>query len=1109
MKANKILFGLLLLALCASVWGVDPRSSVKAVERQIKPQTYQTLPPSRDDILNEDFNGMQFPPAGWSSYDIDGGSRQWQRNTNGYHSAPACAIHLEGAWEAGMQEGWLVTPALNIAQGEEYVLSFWNYSAYPEDGYWHKVLINTSSGDPAAPGWVTLWAQTYPETTEDWSLWNIPLTGYHGSNVHIAFQYTGEWADAWLVDDVKVTADLKYLTLLPPQGLGSYIPAEGTHAYPTDTHIGITATPGFGQTWDSWVQGPVENSANSRTMVYMDDDHSVQAAFTPYELDNLVNHHGIGMEAFTSVKAGGTNREVAENFSSRVDAINKVVIHGVTLRYEYFGDEGEGQWVEWDPGNTQPFIVRFYNQSPNTQPNWNSPYRGPWNVTGKMFSTGTMENWTQDYIAWKVELDLPQSVNLDSGWVSVQMDRDGGAGGYFLWLTSESGSGNGVFYQRGEEEPEMEGDLMLELWGQGESGTLRAPVLKYPVNQTGLPKPGFDFQWRVANTGALPEYYILHLYEEQNLYPNDPSYSWEVFDVNNFDPTKDPQLSDRVSYGFGERWFWAVEAVRGTSHAMSSVSYFETQNLINIPHEEDFGSGEDAEWPLDWTQTHTGGILTNRWKVFESNDAGGLPHEIRSTAINRNGDARLISPPINTSGIGTFTVQFKHFWDDWSPGMTAKVQYSHDLETWHDSDWSLESGSGHDLGTRLANIPCNGQPVTYVAWLTEGYHFCYSFWFLDDIKFYENPVDLVPPTISDHLPPLSTVRNDISFPITVDVADDDWWNSPLGGVELHWSNNGGSSWNTPIVMTRGEGDSYTGIIPPQDHGSQVVYRIKAWDIHNNLTQTQDYSFQVNDPVWISYSYGVGTTIMGVEEIDWAPMIGFNNPLFGTGIPLQLLAVDGMAVDLYGEVGSPALISVYTWDGGEYMYSLFEPFEYYFPSGQHQVIPLAEHGIEDLLITTPTFFVIIDLPAGHYFLWNEAFDYGTSYFWFGDELYGREGGNWCIGALAQIGGEPPVGLMAPQVSVAYDDGYVSLTWPAVPNAQAYNIYGSNDAYDEGSWYILDTVNSPGFTYLQGDARKFFRVTASDQENGSKAAFKPYAPVSSKQAPSLKSVTLPQK
>ncbi|NLN85668.1 MAG: hypothetical protein GX135_06150, partial [Candidatus Cloacimonetes bacterium] len=52
-------------------------------------------------------------------------------------------------------------------------------------------------------------------------------------------------------------------------------------------------------------------------------------------------------------------------------------------------------------------------------------------------------------------------------------------------------------------------------------------------------------------------------------------------------------------------------------------------------------------------------------------------------------------------------------------------------------------------------------------------------------------------------------------------------------------------------------------------------------------------------------------------------------------------------------------------------------------------------------------------------------------------------------------------------------------------------------------------SPGFTYLQGDARKFFRVTASDQENGSKAAFKPYAPVSSKQAPSLKSVTLPQK
>lgn len=1108
MKANNILFGLLLLALCASVWGVDPRSSVKAIERTIKPQTYQTTPPTRADILYEDFNGMQFPPADWSRYDIDGIGPQWTRHTNGYNSPPACAGHGMGGWWDGMQEGWLVTPALNLTAGVPYVLSFWNFTAYPEDGFSHKVMINTSSANPSDPGWVELWHQVYPETSEEWTHWLIPLMDYYGSNVHIAFKYEGEWADIWMVDDVRVTADLYDLTLLSPIGEGSYIPAEGTHAYPSNTHVGITATPGFGHTWDSWVQGPVQNPANSRTLVYMDDDHSVQAAFTPYNLDNLVNHHTIGVDAFTSVKAGGTNREAAENFSSRVEAINKVVIHGITLRYEYFGDEGEGQWVEWDPGNTQPFIVRFYNQSPNSQPNWNSPYRGPWNVTGKMFSTGILTNWTQDYIAWKVELDLPESVNLDSGWVSVQMDRDGGAGGYFLWLSSESGSGNGVFYQLGEEEPEMAGDLTLELWGQGASGAPATPVLKYPLAESGLPKPGFNFNWQHGSSGGLPEHYVLHLYEDTADYPNDPTHSWDVFNTTNFDPTKDPDPQDRISYEFGERWFWAVEAVRGSSQSISQRSHFTIQNLYSVPHNEDFGDDEDAEWPLDWTQTHSGGILFPRWKAFETNEAGGLPNELRSTAIPRIGTSRLISPPLNTSGIGSFAAQFKHLWEDWGPGLTVKVQYSHDLETWHDSSWSLQSGNGDDFGTRLAMISSAGQPVTYVSWYAEGDHFAYSFWFLDDIKFYESASDLVPPTISDHLPPLSTVRNDISFPITVDVADDDWWNSPLAGVELHWSNNGGSSWNTPIVMTQGAGDSHTGIIPPQNHGSHVVYRIEAWDIHNNLAQTQNYSFQVDDPVWISYPYGEANTVMGVEQEAWAAMIGFSNPLFGTGIPLQLLAVDGLAVDLYGEVGSTAFISAYIWDGGEIMYPLFDPFEHYFPHEQYQIITFAEHGIEDVLITSPYFLVVIDLPAGHYFLWDDAFDYGRSYFWIGDDLYGMEGGDWFIGALAQIGGEPPVGLMAPQVSVAYDDGYVSLTWPPVPNAQAYNIYGSNDPCDEGSWYVLDTVDSPGFTYFQGDARKFFRVTASDEENGSKAASGRALPQAKPGQAALREALLPQ-
>ncbi len=190
----------------------------------------------------------------------------------------------------------------------------------------------------------------------------------------------------------------------------------------------------------------------------MNADRTVQAGFISYGLENLVSQPEIGGNAYTSALDGDIDYEAAENFSVSADKINKVVVQGLTLI------NGENGWYEWTPNNTEPFIVRFYDQSPTTEPDWANPLQ-VFNVTGKVFSLGLLSTW--NHTGYKVELDLPIAVNLNAGWVSVQIDVDNGAGGWFLQLTSGGGTGDGMFYQRTDMDGTIvESDLMLELWGR-------------------------------------------------------------------------------------------------------------------------------------------------------------------------------------------------------------------------------------------------------------------------------------------------------------------------------------------------------------------------------------------------------------------------------------------------------------------------------------------------------------------------------------------------------------------------------------------------------------------------------------------------------------------
>ncbi|NLK50014.1 MAG: hypothetical protein GX294_05135, partial [Candidatus Cloacimonetes bacterium] len=204
-------------------------------------------------------------------------------------------------------------------------------------------------------------------------------------------------------------------------------------------------------------------------------------------------------------------------------------------------------------------------------------------------------------------------------------------------------------------------------------------------------------------------------------------------------------------------------------------------------------------------------------------------------------------------------------------------------------------------------------------------------------------------------------------------------------------------------------------------------------------------------------------------------VEYENPFFGTGFPLWLLAVDGMFYD--DNVTARLVIfelneAGTTWEGivGGYVT---------FPTGQQfHAFDLEEH---DVLINSQYFMVgYLDIPADNYFLFDKTFNYNTSYAYLDGILY-YQPGCWSIGALITNG--MPETLDAPHITIVLD-GYPKLLWDPVLAALSYYVYGSNDPYaDLEDWTLLDIVSatSPLEYYFQDDDEfQFFLVIATTDD-----------------------------
>lgn len=150
------------------------------------------------------------------------------------------------------------------------------------------------------------------------------------------------------------------------------------------------------------------------------------------------------------------------------------------------------------------------------------------------------------------------------------------------------------------------------------------------------------------------------------------------------------------------------------------------------------------------------------WMHFPSADAGGTAPELlfQSTTPGINGNFRMVSPPLNTTGKNAVTLEFMHS-HSWASGdYQFKVETSSDGGvTWHDN-WAItvsQNLSAEKVTLVISNADV-GSATFQFAFTYSGYEGNVTYFFLDNIRLY--------PTAGTDL-----AANTILVPVVVEPAD--------------------------------------------------------------------------------------------------------------------------------------------------------------------------------------------------------------------------------------------------------------------------------------------------------------------------------------------------
>jgi len=306
--------------------------------------------------------------------------------------------------------------------------------------------------------------------------------------------------------------------------------------------------------------------------------------------------------------------------------------------------------------------------------------------------------------------------------------------------------------------------------------------------------------------------------------------------------------------------------------------------------------------PPAWAQYRSANIGMDLWSTSPTNYAGGNSPELQSIWVSVIGTSRLISPPVQTAGLSSLELEFKHYFDDYGTGVTGKLQYSHDMNTWLDSGWSFDSGAGDISGT--VTLPLSGLVgnVTYLAWVLEGDLYYFDRWYLDDVSVNIPLIDVAPLRID-----------------TPEVVDFDTFTP-----QATFINNGSTTADFAVTFTLGDAayvntQTVTGLAPG---ATQTVDFANALGWVNFTMPMRATTHLVNDQVSANDQIGKDLTSLILDKQVYADIYDYNYPPTRKGPSTFYLKTPGTLTHL----GAPSVTNVFM-AGGEWIGNAWFGTEY--------------------------------------------------------------------------------------------------------------------------------------------------------------------------------------
>lgn len=181
--------------------------------------------------LYENFEGVSLTgdigqlPTGWTVYSDNQSNADFNEYGRGWVVSTTEQEANQAAISISMINGsacdrWLVTPPLGIASGA-YRLTFRTYSATADYTERLRVAISTTDAQKAS---FTTTLRDITLTSAGWQYVDIPLNGYAGQTVYIAFVNHGNGVFVF-VDDVRVEATTTDAVAVADAAVPAFMPA--------------------------------------------------------------------------------------------------------------------------------------------------------------------------------------------------------------------------------------------------------------------------------------------------------------------------------------------------------------------------------------------------------------------------------------------------------------------------------------------------------------------------------------------------------------------------------------------------------------------------------------------------------------------------------------------------------------------------------------------------------------------------------------------------------------------------------------------------------------------------------------------------------------------